>query len=82
MFAFTTAIRWAKVDALIVHARKAWLKGLSPRENRDIPPLDYALVRRLKAACPDLAIILNGDLASVEQAQEQIEGLDGIWMAL
>ena len=68
------------MDALIVHARKAWLKGLSPRENRDIPPLDYALVRRLKAACPDLAIILNGDLASVEQAQEQIEGLDGIMM--
>ena len=80
LFAFTTAIKSAKADALIVHARKAWLKGLSPRENRDVPPLDYALVRRLKAAHQELEIILNGGLASIEQAQKEIEGLDGVMM--
>jgi tRNA-dihydrouridine synthase A len=80
LFEFTIAIRAAKADALIVHARKAWLKGLSPRENRDVPPLDYALVRRLKAAHPELEIILNGGLASIEQAQKEVEGLDGIMM--
>ena len=78
LFAFTTSIKSATVDALIVHARKAWLKGLSPRENRDVPPLDYELVRRLKAAHPDLEIILNGGITSVEQAQKEIEGLDGV----
>ena len=54
LFGFTDAVKSVGVDALIVHARKAWLKGLSPRENRDVPPLDYALVRRLKMAHPDL----------------------------
>ena len=58
----------AGVDALIVHARKAWLQGLSPRENRDIPPLDYDRVYRLKAAHPDLVVVLNGGIASLEQA--------------
>ena len=80
LFAFTTAIKSAKADALIVHARKAWLKGLSPRENRDVPPLDYALVRRLKGAHPEFEIILNGGLASIEQAQKEVEDLDGVMM--
>jgi tRNA-dihydrouridine synthase A len=80
LFALTAAAKAARVDALIVHARKAWLKGLSPRENREVPPLDYALVRRLKAAHPDLRIILNGGLASVEQALAEVQGLDGIMM--
>jgi tRNA-dihydrouridine synthase A len=84
LFAFTEAVKAAKTDALIVHARKAWLKGLSPRENREVPPLDYALVRRLKAAHPDLAIILNGGIASVEQAQAELGGgdpaMDGVMM--
>src|SRR5437016_12670996 len=57
----------ASVDALIVHARKAWLDGLSPRENRDIPPLDYDRVYRLKRAYPALEISLNGGIATVEQ---------------
>ena len=69
LFGFADAVKSAGVDALIVHARKAWLKGLSPRENRDVPPLDYALVRRLKTAHPDLEIILNGGITSLEQAQ-------------
>jgi len=80
LFAFAAAVKAAKVDALIVHARKAWLKGLSPRENREVPPLDYGLVRRLKAAHPDLEIVLNGGLASIEQAFAELKGLDGVMM--
>jgi len=80
LFAFTNAVKAADVDALIVHARKAWLKGLSPRENRDVPPLDYALVRRLKAANPDLEIILNGGIGTLEQAQCELATLDGVMM--
>ena len=67
----------AGVDALWVHARKAWLQGLSPKENRDIPPLDYGLVRRLKAENPDLFIGLNGGLHTLSQAVAETEGLDG-----
>jgi len=63
-----------------VHARKAWLDGLSPRENRDIPPLDYDRVYRLKRAYPDLPISLNGGIASVEQAATHLAHLDGVMM--
>ena len=80
LFGFTEAVKTTGVDALIVHARKAWLKGLSPRENRDVPPLDYGLVRRLKAAHPDLEIVLNGGIASIEQAQTELGSLDGVMM--
>ena len=80
LFCFTDAIKAAGADALIVHARKAWLKGLSPRENRDVPPLDYSVVHRLKAMHPDLAIVINGGIASVEQAQEQLGFVDGVMM--
>ena len=69
----------AGVRVFAVHARKAWLEGLSPKENRDIPPLDYGLVHRLKAARPELTIILNGGLQTLEEAQEHIAaGLDGV----
>jgi tRNA-dihydrouridine synthase A len=68
----------AGVEVFVVHARKAWLDGLSPKENRDIPPLDYDLVHRLKAARPQLTVVLNGGLATLEQAREHIDrGLDG-----
>ena len=70
----------AGTDALIVHARKAWLKGLSPRENREVPPLDYDIVHRLKAAHPDLEIIINGGVATLEQAQAQLGHVDGVMM--
>lgn len=80
LFGFTEIIKKAGADALIVHARKAWLKGLSPRENREVPPLDYPLVRRLKAAHPDLQIILNGGIGSVEQAATELAVLDGVMM--
>ena len=80
LFGFAAEVRAAGTDALIVHARKAWLKGLSPKENREVPPLDYALVHRLKAAHPDLPIILNGGIASLDQAQAELGGLDGVMM--
>ncbi len=80
LFGFTDAVKAAGADALIVHARKAWLKGLSPRENRDVPPLDYPLVHRLKASHPGLAIVLNGGIASLEQAQAELGALDGVMM--
>jgi tRNA-dihydrouridine synthase A len=80
LFAFAEAMKAAGADALVVHARKAWLKGLSPRENRDVPPLDYECVRRLKAAHPDLAIVLNGGIASLDQARAELATFDGVMM--
>jgi tRNA-dihydrouridine synthase A len=76
----TRAVKAARADALIVHARKAWLAGLSPKENREVPPLDYDRVYRLKAAHPDLAVVLNGGIATVEQAAAHIGGVDGVMM--
>ncbi|MFG1205468.1 tRNA dihydrouridine(20/20a) synthase DusA [Xanthobacter flavus] len=72
------AVLAAGCDGLIVHARKAWLNGLSPRENRDIPPLDYDRVRRLKARLPHVPVALNGGLESLAQGLAEAEGLDGI----
>ena len=80
LFAFAAQVREAGADALIVHARKAWLKGLSPKENREVPPLDYAIVHRLKAAHPDWPIVLNGGLGSLEQARANLGGLDGVML--
>jgi tRNA-dihydrouridine synthase A len=80
LFGFAVAVKDAGTNALIVHARKAWLKGLSPRENREVPPLDYAIVHRLKATHPDLEIIINGGIATIEQAQEQLAHVDGVMM--
>lgn len=69
LFAMAEALVAAGVDALIVHARKAWLQGLSPKENRDIPPLDYAIVRALKARYPALPIAINGGIATIAEAK-------------
>ena len=80
LFAFAQIVKTVGADALIVHARKAWLKGLSPRENREVPPLDYSLVHRLKTAHPDLEIVLNGGIASLEQALPHLGVLDGVMM--
>jgi tRNA-dihydrouridine synthase A len=76
----TSIVAAAGVDALVVHARKAWLDGLSPRENRDIPPLDYDRVYRLKRAWPKLHISINGGIASVEQAVAHLSNVDGVMM--
>src|SRR5271166_5028978 len=63
---FVECVASAGCDIFIVHARKAWLQGLSPKENRDVPPLDYDRVYRLKAAFPELTIVLNGGIASLD----------------
>ena len=78
--ALARAVEAAGVDALIVHARKAWLKGLSPKQNRDIPPLDYDRVYQLKAAHPRLPIAINGGIASLEEAQRHLAHVDGVMM--
>jgi tRNA-dihydrouridine synthase A len=70
----------AGADALIVHARKAWLNGLSPKQNRDVPPLDYDRVYRLKAAWPDVPIIINGGIASLGEAKRHLLNVDGVML--
>src|SRR5258706_15101647 len=70
----------AGADALIVHARKAWLNGLSPKENRDLPPLDYDRVYRLKAAMPGVPIIINGGIASLAEARQHLGFVDGVML--
>jgi tRNA-dihydrouridine synthase A len=70
----------AGADALIVHARKAWLKGLSPKENRDIPPLDYGRVHRLKQRLPQVPVVVNGGIGSLEAAAAQLEAVDGVML--
>jgi len=80
LFDFAAAMKAAGSDALIVHARKAWLKGLSPRENREVPQLDYAIVRQLKAAHPDFEITLNGGIGTLEQAAAELVNVDGVMM--
>ena len=77
---FAAAVERAGADALIVHARKAWLKGLSPKENREVPPLDYERVYRLKAAHSRLTIVLNGGIGSIEQALAHLDRVDGVMM--
>ncbi len=74
------AVVRAGADALIVHARKAWLKGLSPKENRDIPPLDYGRVYRLKQAMPDIPVIINGGIGSLEEARAHLRHVDGVML--
>jgi len=70
----------AGADALVVHARKAWLNGLSPKENRDIPPLDYDRVYRLKAALPDVPVIINGGIGSIAEAARHLDHVDGVML--
>ena len=78
LFGFVDRVRKAGVTSFAVHARKAWLKGLSPKENRTIPPLDYDLVRRLKAERPELEIILNGGIETLDQGLAETQTLDGM----
>ncbi|HEU0159545.1 MAG TPA: tRNA dihydrouridine(20/20a) synthase DusA, partial [Hyphomicrobiaceae bacterium] len=68
----------AGCTSFIVHARKAWLKGLSPKQNRELPPLDYARVWALKASHPELEIIINGGIATLGSAQAQLAKVDGV----
>jgi tRNA-dihydrouridine synthase A len=76
---FLSRIVAAGVTRVQIHARKAWLQGLSPKENRDIPPLDYPLVHRMKEYFPNLHISINGGVTSLDQAEAFLEGgLDGV----
>jgi tRNA-dihydrouridine synthase A len=78
LFATVDACAAVGIETFIVHARKAWLQGLSPKENRDVPPLDYALVRRLKRERPDLSISINGGIASLDEAEAHLDDADGV----
>lgn len=78
LFATVDASAAVGIDTFIVHARKAWLQGLSPKENRDVPPLDYALVRRLKRERPHLTICINGGIADLDQAEAHLDAADGV----
>jgi len=77
---FADAVVGAGVDALYVHARKAWLKGLSPKENRTIPPLDYDRVHRLRARLTSLPVMLNGGLETLEAAEAEMAHMDGVML--
>ena len=70
----------AGCDALIVHARKAWLNGLSPKENRDIPPLDYDRVYRLKRSMPGVTVIINGGIPGIDEAKAHLAHVDGVML--
>jgi tRNA-dihydrouridine synthase A len=76
--ALADAVLKAGASAIWVHARKAWLSGLSPKENRDVPPLDYGRVHRLKARRPELEIVLNGGIDSLDEAAAQLDHVDGV----
>ncbi len=80
LFDFVETVAAAGITSFTVHARKAWLKGLSPKENRTIPPLDYELVRRLKRERPELEIILNGGLEDVRHGIAETGELDGFML--
>ena len=77
---FIDIVASAGCTTFVVHARKAWLNGLSPKENREIPPLDYGRVYRLKSARPDLEIVLNGGIETLEDAQMHLAHVDGVML--
>lgn len=77
---FVDTVAVAGATTIIVHARKAWLKGLSPKENREIPPLDYQRVYRLKTTRPDLTIIINGGIETLDEARAHLQHVDGVML--
>jgi len=78
--AMIAACKAAGITTFIVHARKAWLKGLSPKENRDIPPLDYDLVARVKRENPELTIVMNGGIQTLDEAEAHLRHVDGVML--
>ncbi len=77
---FVETVAGAGCATFIIHARKAWLKGLSPKENREVPPLDYARVYRLKAAMPNLEIIINGGIETLDECDGHLKHVDGVML--
>lgn len=80
LFSFVETLAEAGTATFVVHARKAWLSGLSPKENREKPPLDYDIVAELKRARPDLEIVLNGGLDDLDQARAELARVDGVML--
>jgi tRNA-dihydrouridine synthase A len=80
LFGFVDRVAKAGCDTFVVHARKAWLKGLSPKDNREVPPLDYGLVYELKRARPELTIIINGGVMTLDQVRAHLAHVDGVMM--
>ena len=80
LFGFVDKVARAGCETFVVHARKAWLKGLSPKDNRDIPPLDYDLVYTLKRERPDLTVIINGGITTLDDAKTHLGHVDGVMM--
>ena len=77
---FIDTVADAGCRLFVVHARKAWLSGLSPKENREVPPLDYARVYRLKASHPELTIVLNGGITDLDAAADHLQHVDGVML--
>lgn len=80
LWRFVETVAAAGCTTFIVHARKAWLQGLSPRENRDIPPLDYSLVYWLKQEFPELEILINGGIGDLDVAEDCLRHVDGVML--
>jgi tRNA-dihydrouridine synthase A len=80
LFRLVEACAAAGVTTFVVHARKAWLQGLSPKQNRDVPPLDYGLVYRLKAERPALTVVINGGIGSLDEAEAHLAHVDGVML--
>ena len=77
---FMSGIIGAGCKTVIVHARKAWLKGLSPKENRDVPPLDYPRVYELKRSFPNTAVIINGGITTLDKSLSHLDHVDGVML--
>ncbi|MDZ7791641.1 MAG: tRNA dihydrouridine(20/20a) synthase DusA [Xanthomonadales bacterium] len=80
LFEFVDTVAQSGIDTIIIHARKAWLSGLSPKENREVPPLVYERVHALKARRPDMTVIINGGLTDAAVVNEQLERVDGVML--
>lgn len=78
--AFLETMKGTGISSVTVHARKAWLKGLSPKENRTVPPLDYGLVYEMKEAFPDMEVIINGGIRTLDETAEHLKHVDGVMM--
>ena len=79
-FGFVSEVASAGCKTFIVHARKAWLQGLSPKQNREIPPLKYDYVYRLKQQCPELTVVINGGIKTMDSVQQQLQHVDGVML--
>ena len=77
---FIKEVSFAGCETFIIHARKAWLKGLSPKDNREIPPLNYQRVYRLKEAFPDLNFVINGGVKTIEESLNHLRYVDGVML--